>query len=469
MRPMVTLRDALSDPQLLGGAIPGESWLAWRVLLIASMGEPLHDDERFIFTELTGRDVEPLERVDELWAIVGRRGGKTRAAGTLGAYLACLVDYSDVLAKGERGVLPVLAASTTQAERAFQHIAGVIEHSPILTSEIESRTTEVLRLKTGIDIEVRPANFRTIRSITAVAAVADEVAFWQVDGAANPDAEILNAVRPALATTGGPLISISSPYAKRGEVWGAFKRDYGQSGDPRVLVAKGASRSFNPTLRQDVVDRAIRRDPAAAASEYLGEFRGDIEALLTEEAVEAVISPRETERAPVPSLRYVAFCDPSGGSADSMTLAIGHRDQSGKGILDAVRERRPPFSPEDVVAEFAALLKGYRITSVRGDRYGGEWPVEVFRKAGVTYQHAGRSKSEIYRDAVPLINGRQVDLLDLPRLKAQLVGLERRTARGGRDSIDHAPGAHDDIANSVMGVLVDMMEHRKTYGMMEVL
>jgi hypothetical protein len=33
-------------------------------------------------------------------------------------------------------------------------------------------------------------------------------------------------------------------------------------------------------------------------------------------------------------------------------------------------------------------------------------------------------------------------------------GLERRTARGGRDTIDHAPGGHDDLANVVAGVAV---------------
>jgi hypothetical protein len=35
---------------------------------------------------------------------------------------------------------------------------------------------------------------------------------------------------------------------------------------------------------------------------------------------------------------------------------------------------------------------------------------------------------------------------------AQLVGLERRTARSGRDSIDHAPGGHDDLSNVIAGV-----------------
>jgi hypothetical protein len=47
-----------------------------------------------------------------------------------------------------------------------------------------------------------------------------------------------------------------------------------------------------------------------------------------------------------------------------------------------------------------------------------------------------------------------VELLDLPRLTAQLVGLERRVSRGGRDSIDHLPGGHDDVVNAVAGALV---------------
>jgi hypothetical protein len=55
---------------------------------------------------------------------------------------------------------------------------------------------------------------------------------------------------------------------------------------------------------------------------------------------------------------------------------------------------------------------------------------------------------------LPLLNSGKIALLDHPRLIAQLCGLERRTARSGKDSIDHAPGAHDDIANGVAGALV---------------
>ena len=122
--------------------------------------------------------------------------------------------------------------------------------------------------------------------------------------------------------------------------------------------------------------------------------------------------------------------------------------------LDLVRERKPPFSPDNVVAEFAALLKAFGVTSVRGDRYGGEWPRERFRTHGVDYIPATLAKNDLYRELLPILNGGRAELLDHPRLAAQLCSLERRTARGGHDSIDHPPGAHDDVANAVAGAVV---------------
>jgi hypothetical protein len=47
-----------------------------------------------------------------------------------------------------------------------------------------------------------------------------------------------------------------------------------------------------------------------------------------------------------------------------------------------------------------------------------------------------------------------VRLLDHTRMKSQFVNLERRTARSGKDSIDHADGARDDIANAVAGAVL---------------
>jgi hypothetical protein len=94
------------------------------------------------------------------------------------------------------------------------------------------------------------------------------------------------------------------------------------------------------------------------------------------------------------------------------------------------------------------------VSTVVGDRYGGEFPREVFRKFGMTYQVADRPRSDLYRDALPLFNSGRVELLDHARLGAQLACLERRTSRSGRDSIAEPAGQHDDVANAACGAIV---------------
>ena len=160
-----------------------------------------------------------------------------------------------------------------------------------------------------------------------------------------------------------------------------------------------------------------------------------MESYISRDAIVACVNVDIRERPPLSSIAYRAFVDPSGGRSDSMTLAVAHRE--GKlTVIDAVREITPPFSPESAVGELAQLLRRYRVTRIQGDRYGGEWPRERFAAYRIGYHVAEQSKSDLYRDLLPLLNSGTVDLLDDRRLIAQLCGLERRTARGGRDSID---------------------------------
>jgi hypothetical protein len=151
---------------------------------------------------------------------------------------------------------------------------------------------------------------------------------------------------------------------------------------------------------------------------------------VSREVVEDAFDSGIYERAPISSTRYAGFIDPSGGAQNSMTLAIAHKE-GGVLTLDAVRERRPPFSPEAVVVEFSDLFKRYRIAAIDGDRYAGEWPREAFRRHGIEYHSVKKTKSELYGSLLPELNSRAVALLDSPRLAAQLCGLERRTSRGG--------------------------------------
>ena len=463
----ISLRDALDDPALLGNTLRGKSWLPWRVLLTAAMGEALTDDERLIFTQLTGRDHEPLRRVEELVGVIGRRGGKSRAISVLATYLAGLCNHPN-LVPGERGVLSVIAPDQRQSDICLDYIEANFRQSPILRRLVETRTLRALKLTNRIDIEVRPSNFRTLRGPTYVAVIADECAFWFSENSANPDAEILAAIRPGLATTNGPLFLISSPYARKGELFRLWKQHYGQDGDPLILVAQAASRTMNPSLPQSVVDRAFERDPISAKAEYGAEFRTDLEAFASLDAVQRCVSPTVLERAPQLNVAYVAFVDPSGGSQDAFTLSVGHYEASSQvSVIDCVREVRPPFSPEQVTEEFANLLKTYRLHKVTGDSYGGEWPREQFAKFGIRYEISAKPKSGLYQDLLALINSRRVSLIDHPKLINQIVSLERRTSRGSnREQIDHPQitGAHDDISNSVAGV-ASMLLSKSSYNL----
>lgn len=103
------------------------------------------------------------------------------------------------------------------------------------------------------------------------------------------------------------------------------------------------------------------------------------------------------ELPPVEGVRYLAFCDMSGGSADSAALAIAHRHTAGSAVLDCLREVRAPHSPAAAVARFVADLERYHVRDVTGDR------------------------------------------------------VARAT---GRDTVFHPPGQHDDLANAAAGALV---------------
>jgi hypothetical protein len=140
-----------------------------------------------------------------------------------------------------------------------------------------------------------------------------------------------------------------------------------------------------------------------------------------------------------------------------MTLAIAHveqRDGRVIAVLDAIRERRPPFNPDSVVEEFAETQKPYRVTTAVGDRVGGEFVREPFRKLGIEWALADRVKSEIYRAFLALLNSGRVELLDNNRLVGQLSALERRAASGAREVIDHPLRGHDDVSNCVAGALL---------------
>lgn len=474
-----TPSEAISHGGLLDlpNAFTGPSWDRWRAVLKAAWAETLTVEQETLFREVAERD-PPTRQVKELWCKVGRSGGKDAIASAI-ATVAALRGYA-TRRPGEKTLIACIAVDRTQAEIVFDYITSYFQHVPALNALVAhdprarrvvdqqlsddlgrkmyvlSTSDNTLDLTNGARIVVTTNNFRSVRGRSLICAILDEVAFFRSEDSANPDKELYAALEPSLARVPGSiLIGISSPYRRSGLLYDKWRRCFGKD-DPDVLFVQGPTRLFNPGFPQSVIDRRFEEDPAAAASEYGAEFRSDIDAYVTREVVDAMTVPGRHELPPASGIRYTAFVDPSGGSGDSMTLAIAHRDPKDRtlGILDAVREVRPPFSPESTVSGFVILLKSYGLSKVTGDRYGGEWCREPFRKLGITYELSEKPKNDIYQNCLPLLNSGKVQLLDLPRLQVQLIGLERRTARGGRDSIDHPHGAHDDLANAVAGALL---------------
>jgi hypothetical protein len=449
----VNLLDAVRDRNLFAAWFDRGDWTAWCAFIAALFGLPLDDEQAAVYRQCTGRHTSPSQPFSEAWLVVGRRGGKSFIAALVAVFLAAFRDYREHLQPGERGTVLILAADRKQARTILRYVRALFAEVPMLSRLVERDTAEGIDLTTRVSIEVHTASFRSVRGYSIVAALLDEVAFWRSEETANPDREIVNALRPGMATVpGSMLLGLSSPYARRGVLYEAWRRHYGVDGSP-ALVWQAATRTMNPSVPQEVIDQAYDADPASAGAEYGAQFRADVEGYIDREVLADLVSSGVHERPRIETFSYSAFVDPSGGSRDSMTLAIAHPEGEAV-LLDAVREFKPPFSPESVVADMAALLKDYAVSSVTGDRYAGEWPREQFRKAGIEYHVADRPKSDLYRDLLPILNSGRADLLDHRRTLAQLGSLERRASRSGKDAIDHAPGAHDDVANAVAGALL---------------
>lgn len=213
----LTIIDAIQDPRFIADTISPAQETALRVLY----GLPLSDEQVDIYQRATGLSTYLPQEHREATYICGRRSGKSsKLAANIAIFEAAFRKHE--LACGERGYAVVLAPTKRQSGVVFEYVLGRLESSPALRAMIigEPRADEI-DLTNGITIAVWPCNFRSIRGISIVCAVCDEIAFWSDDiSGSNPASEVLRAIRPAMSTfPNAKLVKISSPFAKSGVVW----------------------------------------------------------------------------------------------------------------------------------------------------------------------------------------------------------------------------------------------------------
>lgn len=452
----MTIIEAILDRQLFRPFLGKDlkSWRNWFAALGCVYGLPVPRFRHDVIRQCTGRDplLMPKDGFSSTLFLTGRRSGKSRMSAVVGTYEAVLAGHEKKLAPGEKGVVIVVAPTRIQGRIVKGYLRGIFESSPMLNDQVAAEQTEGFDLKSGVRLEIMAGHFRSVRGFTLLAAIVDEVAFFGFDDESKvkSDTELIRAIRPGLATVGGKLICISSPYAKRGFCYSTVQKNFGNN-DGRTLVWRGPSRVMNPTLKQSVIDDAMAEDPEAARSEYLGEFRDDISAFVSREVVESLVVRGRSELLPRESNAHRAFCDLSGGRVDDAALAIGHFEH-GKVVIDYLGRWRSPFNPYQVIRQMADELRRFGITRVEGDKYGAEFVTRAFQSERIQYRNADKSRSELYIELLPRLNGHAIELIDNELLVNQLSLLERRTRVGGRDIVDHPPNGHDDLANVIAGV-----------------
>jgi hypothetical protein len=464
-----TITAALRDPNLFGPFLGDDlsTWQGWLTALRVLYGLPVRSPESHaLIRRCTGRDPVqlPAAGFNEALFLVGRRSGKSRTAAVIGAYEAVLAGHEAKLARGERGVVAVVAPTKNQGRVVRDYLRAIFD-ATVLAEEVVSETDGGFELRTGTRVEVMAGHWRTVRGFTLLAAIVDELAFMGLDEEAKvrSDAELIAALRPGLATTGGKLVGITSPHARKGFCWAAYRRHWGSNAES-TLVWNCSSRTMNPTLSQAVVDRALAEDLAKAKAEYLGEFRDDVAAFIDPALVERLVVRGRRELPPRDGVRYVAFVDPSGGRGDEAALCIAHREGRAV-VIDLLRRYPAPHDPHAVVTRMVAEVRRFGCHRVTGDNYAAEWVARAFAGAGVAYTQCDKARSALYLELLPRLCSGEVELPDDPALVAQLAGLERRTRSGGKDVIDHPPGGHDDLANAVAGAADAVVSVRRVGGM----
>jgi hypothetical protein len=441
MASSLTIDRVLADRRLLGAALGDITpWSTWMVALKSAFALGLvSDNERETFAQIAGGRAPPEHRVRELWACVGRRGGKSRVAALVAVFFALFVPHR--VAKGERPMVLVLAPSLDQAQTIFGYAKAFISESVVLRKEIIGTTASEIRLRNGVAIAVHPVSFRSVRGRTLLAVIFDEIAFWRDDSSATPDHEVYSAVLPSLATTKGMLIGISTPYRKLGLLHQKWRDHFGQDSDD-VLVIQGPTALFNPTMPAAEIASQRAADPTAAPAEWDALFRSDLSSYLDDALIEK-------------SVDHGRPVDASGGTGhDAYTIAIGHKEGD-RYVIDLVRGTKPgvPFDPHEVTMAYAMLCKEYRIGTVIGDNYAAQWTAGAWSRTGVSYVRGDIPKSQIYLEVLPCFTRELVSLPDHQKLLRELRLLERRVHRSGKDTVDHGKTGHDDYANSCCGVL----------------
>ena len=449
--------ETIEDPNLLGAIFKDKAtWKSWFAYLKALFALPMDGGEFDLYRQCTGRQRPPEEQFQESYVIAGRRSGKSFMAAVVTVFLALFRNYTPYLNVGEVATIMVIGPDRYQAANTLRYIKNILHSVPLFQQKVVKERAMDIELTNQVHITVKSCSYVTVRGFSLGAVVAEEMSFWRSDTGVHIDTEVVNALLPGLATIQNSLfIGISSPYGRQGALYSAHRNYFGDDTQDRVLVWHSPTRTLNPTISEEYIKDQLERDPEAGRAEWLAEFRQNLESFLPLRWIEDAIVSGRFRLDSQPGISYGAYVDMSGGVGDYSALSIGHREAD-QLIQDVLEAAPAPHNPNQVIKQFAEILKDYRVKEVCGDRYSANFVKNGFESEGIKYKQSQETASELYIEFGGLLATGKVQLLDDQKLLGQLRTLERRPGRGGRDKVTHPPRTHDDLANSTTGLMVNL-------------
>jgi len=423
--------------------------LGHRAFLKAFYGLELDDTELDFYYRATGRTTYIAREENEVTAIIGRRGGKTRLAAQIAVYEA--VRHTK-LPRGEGAFIVVIAPSLSQAQVAFEYISLYLHASPVLESLIVEERRSEIELRNGITIRCQPCSQVTVRGISVICAICDELGFWKQDEtAANPEREVIAALRPTMATfPDAKLIKISTPYRKEGILYENFRDRDGLN----YPVWQVSTREMNPTISGKVFTEAQSENDEHYRREYLAEFTDSLVGWIARELLDACVIPGRRELPPVRDACYIAVVDPAFRSSDfgfSILCKTGE-DITVPYSTRWTGTREIPLQLETVLRQIKDILSRYGIGDVVGDQFCFPLIKQQFEKFGIFYTefHFGpHTRASIYGNLRQLISQQRISLIDEPELLRQLRCLEEIKMPNGNIDVRPPGSSKDDMAITV--------------------
>ncbi len=491
--------EVVEDPNLLGGVWQTLSW-PQRVTLKAFYGCPLDDKKKNPKTGLTELDYwaviqgsceydelgfvtkvkrlpyEPKE-YEQIWAVVGRRAGKTsQLMSIILVYEALFGGHEQFIQSGQRGVIYYIAQRDDVATENLSLIRSVIKSSPLLEAQIaKDNLAEGIVFKNNIRIVPSSPSIKAQRGIAVPVVAMDEVAFWYNDPtAANPDYEVERAVAFAqLQFPNSKRVGISTPWTEEGLLWKYHKAGTeGRHLPPekrrpyksKLSVFAPTAAFENPSITREKLESLFLEDADAFMRESLCKFMGSVSGFVNKQLVDIAVEKGKgyAQRPPVKDGHvrpmYVAAMDPA-FRHDSFGFAIVHKNGTGDIVTDVLRMWSPvkgtKLNPKAVLGEIQPLLTEYGISTIYSDQYQFESLYELALDMGFHIEvvdFTAKSKAKIYGNLESLINQKKLELLD-PDLNddakatcQQLVQLEKVRTQTGNIQINAPAGKHDDMA-----------------------